>query len=359
VNEDSLILSTYFGERDRAGRRLLADELFDIYGAEAVRASVLLRGAEGFGRLHHMHTDRLLSLSEDLPVVSIAVDARERIEAALERVLAVKRRGLVTLERARLLSGSAADAGPLDGELGAEAKLTVFLGRQERAEGGSAFAAVCELFRRCGFAGATVLLGVDGTLHRQRRRARFFAANADVPAMVVAVGSRAAVDAALTQLRRLLPDPLVTLERVRVCKRDGTLLATPHELPGTDEHGLGLWQKLTVYSSAADDHEGVPLHLEIIRRLRAADAAGATSLRGIWGFHGDHAPHGDRLLRVRRHVPVVTIAIDTPERSERSFAIIDALTVRHGLVTSELVPALAAISEERRRGGLRLARHRA
>jgi PII-like signaling protein len=295
VSEDALILTTYFGERDRAGRRLLADELLDVYGAEAVRASVLLRGAEGFGRLHHMHTDRLLSLSEDLPVVSIAVDRRERIESTLERVLAVKRRGLITLERARLLSDSLQGETPFGDDLDAQAKLTVFLGRRERAAGAAAFAAVCDLLQRHGFAGATVLLGVDGTLHGRRRRARFLAANADVPAIAVAVGPGSVVAGVLADLRGLLPNPLVTLERVRVCKRDGTPLATPHELPGTDEHGLALWQKLTVYSSAADSHDGVPLHLEIIRRLRAAGAAGATSLRGLWGFHGDHPPHGDRL----------------------------------------------------------------
>ena len=84
MNEDCLKLTTYFGERDRTPDGLLADELLDIYGGHRLQASILLRGAEGFGRLHHLHTDRLLSLSEDLPVVSIAVDRRERIEAMLE-----------------------------------------------------------------------------------------------------------------------------------------------------------------------------------------------------------------------------------------------------------------------------------
>ena len=45
---------------------------------------MLLRGIEGFGRLHHLHTDRLLSLSEDLPVVVDRGRRRERIEAMLE-----------------------------------------------------------------------------------------------------------------------------------------------------------------------------------------------------------------------------------------------------------------------------------
>ena len=108
--------------------------------------------------------------------------------------------------------------------------------------------------------------------------------------------------------------------------------------PERDERGLGLWQKLMVYTSQSATHEGRPLNLELIRRLRESDAAGATTLRGIWGFHGAHAPHGDRFLQLRRHVPVVTIVIDTPERIARSFQIVDALTAEHGLVTSESSP---------------------
>jgi PII-like signaling protein len=161
----------------------------------------------------------------------------------------------------------------------------------------------------------------------------------------------------LPELSELLGRPLITLERVRVCKRDGQLLASPHELPGSDEHGLALWQKLTVYTSQAATHDGHPVNLQIIRRLRESDAAGATSIRGIWGFHGEHEPHGDRLLQLRRHVPVVTTVIDTPERIARSFQIIDELTAEHGLVTSEMVPAVTAMSATESRGGLRLAQH--
>ena len=58
--------------------------------------------AFGFGRAHHLHSDRLLTLSESLPAVSVAVDRRERIEQALPEVLELGGQGLVTLERARL-----------------------------------------------------------------------------------------------------------------------------------------------------------------------------------------------------------------------------------------------------------------
>ena len=53
----------------------------------------------------------------------------------------------------------------------------------------------------------------------------------------------------------------------------------------------------------------------------------------------------------------MTITIDTPEAIAHSFAIVDELTSERGLITSEMVPALRAMSESERRGGLRLARH--
>jgi PII-like signaling protein len=337
AGEDCLKLTTYFGERDRTPNGLLADELLDIYGAHELQTSVLLRGAEGFGRKQHARTDRLLTLSEDLPVISVAVDGRERIESVLQSVREIKRGGLITLERARLLSGEIGEV-TLPQELTEAAKLTVYVGRGGRTQGTPPFVAVCDLLHRRGIAGATALLGVDGTRSGRRVRARFFAGNGQVPAMVVAVGSGERIARVLPELGEMLSEPLLTLERVRLCKRDGELLASPHELSGTDEHGMPLWQKLTVYTSHAATHEGRALHMEIVRRLRASGAAGATALRGVWGFHGEHAPHGDRIFQVRRHVPVVTVAIDTPERTARSFQIIDELTREHGLVTSEIIP---------------------
>lgn len=356
MNEDCLKLTTYFGERDRTEQGLLGDELMSIYGSHRLQASVLLRGAEGFGPPHRLRTDRLLSLSEDLPVVSVAVDERHRIESLLELVLRIKRKGLITLERARMLSGEIGSV-KLPEQLAQAAKLTIYVGRQERVSHTPAYLAICELLHRRRIAGATVLLGVDGTRQGTRSRAKLFARNADVPVMIIAVGPGREMAAVMPEIGGMLREPLMTLERVRVCKRDGELIGEPHELPGVDGHGLALWQKLMVYTSHDATHEGCPLHLAIVRRLRESGASGATCLRGIWGFHGEHPPHGDRILQIRRHVPVCTIAIDTPERIAESFRVIDEITAEHGLVTSEMVPAMSALGETERLGGLRLAQH--
>jgi len=356
VSEDALKLTTYFGERSRIKGRLLADELLDIHARREILSSILLRGVQGFGAKHRRRSDRLLTLSEDLPLVCTAVDGRERIEALVDEVSTIGHEGLLTLERARLyrvsdLVGKAALAtdevalAPDKPTLGAgqALKLTVYMGRHERVNGSPAFAAACRTLHDSGVAGATVLLGVDGTRHGKRERARFFALNASVPLMIVSVGDRQQIGVAIDRLREILREPLLTIEGVRVCKRDGVLLDPPHDRSMAAEHGMGIHQKLTVIVSEATRHEKRPVYLELVRRLRAANAAGATSVRGIWGFHGDHLPHGDRLLAIRRHVPVVTEAIDTPERIAALFPIVDELTRERGLITSELVPASSAL----------------
>jgi PII-like signaling protein len=286
--------------------------------------------------------------------VAVAVDARPRIEALLAEVEAVSRHGLITLERARMVTGRTG-AVRLPEQPHEATKLTVYVGRRQRAGGRPAHEAVVALLQRAGVAGATALLGVDGTAHGVRERAGFFARNAEVPMMIVGVGDGDRVAGVLPELSALPATRLMTLERVRVCKRDGRRLTEPRDLPETDPLGLGLWQKLTVYAGEQARHDGGPLHATLIRRLREAGAAGATALRGVWGYHGDHAPHGDRFWSVRRHVPVVTVIVDRPENARRWFRIVDEVTADTGLVTSETVPALRAAGPGLRHGGLRLA----
>ena len=148
----------------------------------------------------------------------------------------------------------------------------------------------------------------------------------------------------------------MTLERVRVCKRDGRRLGAPEPVAGTDPSGLAVWQKLMVYCGEQSRHAQRPLYAEIVRgaarrgrgrRHRAARRSGATT--------ATTRPTATAFWQLRRRVPVVTVIVDTPERIARWFAIVDELTDETGLVTSEQVPALRAAGPGIARGGLRLA----
>lgn len=359
MNEPAIKLTSYFDERERAESRFLADVLFDIYESHGMATSVLLRGVHGFGAPHELHTDRLLSLSESLPAVSVAVDTPERIGTALGDVLSSTASGLITQERARVLRGAHAAVTLSGGQAvisgGQAVKLTVYGGRSIRVSGEAGYVAAVRVLRDAGATAAIVLLAVDGTLHGERRRARFFARNAAVPLVLEAIADQATIDAVLPRLATLIADPVMTVELVQVCRSDGLTVAPPHSVPDVDEDGLPLWQKVTVHAEEQEQIEGRPLYVELVRRLGEAGAAGATVLRGVRGFYG-HREVADRLLRLRRHAPLELIAIDRPEAVRRWWPVVEELTARTGLVTAEVVPALHPVKAHRRLGALRLAR---
>jgi PII-like signaling protein len=332
-------LMIYFGERQRAGERFLADALLSLYERHGIHTSVLLRGADGFGARHHLHTDRLLSSSESLPAVSIAIDTTERIQGALDEVQAlVAGHGLVTLERAILLTEGDIARENLPADPEAPFKFTLYGGRQVRSGGQAGYVSAVRHLSEAGAVGATALLAVDGTLHGERRRARFFARNADVPLMLLTLGSSASIAGALPELVTLLDDPVATIERVQICKAGGVSLSEPLALPDHKPSGPPNWQKLTVHVEEQADHGGHPVHAQLLLRLREAGAAGATVLRGVRGFYAEREPFADRLLSLRRNVPVLVIAIDRPAGVREWWPLVDELTREHGLVTSELVP---------------------
>jgi PII-like signaling protein len=125
-----------------------------------------MRGSEGFGAEHGHRTDRVLTLSEDVPLVSVAVDTPARIDAALRPHRAAVSRARHPRARTRVLTGriAACELPELEHEA---TKLTVYVGRQEHTNGRPAYEAGVDLLHRSGVPGATVLRGVD--FHRPRR----------------------------------------------------------------------------------------------------------------------------------------------------------------------------------------------
>jgi PII-like signaling protein len=92
-----LRLTILVGEDDRWEHRPMYTEIVHRAHAAGLAGASVMRGVEGFGAHSRIHTDRLLSLSEELPMMVVIVDAEERIRAFLPR-LAELRLGLVTLD---------------------------------------------------------------------------------------------------------------------------------------------------------------------------------------------------------------------------------------------------------------------
>ena len=359
---EALKLWVYFGDSQLTGAELTSDALMDCLARRHVTVSALCRGIEGFGLNRRIHTERFPDVSTDLPLVACAVDSRERIEALLDDVDRVVADGLVTLEHARLAAGDELAGVEFPAGPGRAGKLTIYCGRAERAAVARppagrlpAYREAVAILRRHGVAGATALLGVDGTYHGRRQRAAFHSPRRDAPLMIISVGRRETLAAALPDLSQALDRPLVTLEGIAQVKQDGELLEEPPTPTGLDRQGLSIWQTIRVYTRRSAQVNGRALYTELTRRLREAGAAGVTTILGHWGFSRDEPPHGDRFARLTSHAPTYTTYIDRPAKIAEAWPMIDDVTARHGIVTSLLVPAYRERRGERVHGGLRLA----
>ncbi|GHE03304.1 DUF190 domain-containing protein [Streptomyces alanosinicus] len=99
----ALRLTVYIGEDDTWHHKPLFSEIVHRAHAAGLAGASVFRGIEGFGASSRIHTSRLLSLSEDLPVAVVVVDTEERVRAFLPQLDELVGEGLVTLEECEVV----------------------------------------------------------------------------------------------------------------------------------------------------------------------------------------------------------------------------------------------------------------
>jgi len=97
-------LTILIGESDQWHHRPLYTEIVHRAHAAEMAGATVLRGFEGFGASRHVHTTRILSLSEDLPVAIIIVDDAERIATFLPQLDELITEGLVILDDVEVIT---------------------------------------------------------------------------------------------------------------------------------------------------------------------------------------------------------------------------------------------------------------
>jgi PII-like signaling protein len=91
-------LTIFIGESDRYQHHALSTEIVRRAQEAGLAGCSVFNGVEGFGASRHLHTSRLLSFSEDLPVAIVIVDERERIQAFLPQLDELISEGLVMVD---------------------------------------------------------------------------------------------------------------------------------------------------------------------------------------------------------------------------------------------------------------------
>jgi PII-like signaling protein len=100
---DRTLMRIHVGESDRFEGKPLYQAIVNLFRAEGFFGVTVLRGIGGYGGTSVYHTDKILRLSQDLPVVIEVVEYAERIEAIMPRLETMIEGGLITLEKVHVI----------------------------------------------------------------------------------------------------------------------------------------------------------------------------------------------------------------------------------------------------------------
>ena len=103
IPQDGKLLRIFIGEKDKWQGVPLYEAIVMLARKEKMAGATVIKGCMGFGCKSHMHTAKILRLSEDLPIIIEMVDSEEKINQFLPHIDEMVKEGLVTLEKVNVI----------------------------------------------------------------------------------------------------------------------------------------------------------------------------------------------------------------------------------------------------------------
>ncbi len=103
IPAEGKLLRIFIGEADKWEGRPLYEEIVQLARKEKMAGATAIKGFMGFGRKSHLHTTKLLRLSEDLPIIIEMVDSEEKINKFIPHLDRMVKEGLITLEKVNVV----------------------------------------------------------------------------------------------------------------------------------------------------------------------------------------------------------------------------------------------------------------
>ncbi len=103
IPENGVLLRIFIGEDDKYKGKPLYEYIVMEAKKRKMAGATVIRGIMGFGAKSHLHTVKLLRISDDLPMVIEIVDSEERISEFLPFLDEVVNDGLITIEKVKVI----------------------------------------------------------------------------------------------------------------------------------------------------------------------------------------------------------------------------------------------------------------
>src|SRR5712691_11266055 len=199
-----------------------------------VSGATVTKGVAGFGADHHLHTARILEVSENLPIKVEFVEQMPKLDELLPKLLEMVGEGLIEIQDTTILK--AGTAGVRQPELphvalkGKAKLMRIFIGEDDKWRGKPLYDAIVESLRANDIAGVTVYRGISGYgAHRRFHKEKRLSLSSDLPIMLSIIDEESKIQAYLPILEQMVQEGLVVLSDVDVIKYT-------HRLDHSSEH---------------------------------------------------------------------------------------------------------------------------
>ena len=103
IPSNGKLLRIFIGEDDKWNGQPLYESIIQLAKKNGIAGATALKGFMGYGCKSHMHTTKLLRLSEDLPIIIEIIDSEEKINNFIPHLDEMVKEGLVTLENINVI----------------------------------------------------------------------------------------------------------------------------------------------------------------------------------------------------------------------------------------------------------------
>src|SRR6266545_355445 len=103
LSGELVLMRIFIGESDKHGHIPLYEALVELFRKEGFAGATVLRGVAGFGAHSVYHTDKLLRLSMDLPIIVEVVESQQKFDAIMPTIDEMMSGGMITLEKATVI----------------------------------------------------------------------------------------------------------------------------------------------------------------------------------------------------------------------------------------------------------------
>jgi PII-like signaling protein len=200
--------------------------ILDFLFYRGVSGATVIRGIAGFGADHHLHTARILRLTEDLPIKIEFIEETEKVDALLPKLFEMAGTGLIDVQDTEIVKPTGPSKGQPQSQpdrplkIEGKAKLMqIYIGEQDRWKDKPLHRALIESLRANDIAGVTIYEGIAGYgANRRLRKEKVRGFSKDLPIMLAVVDSEEKIRAYLPILDDMIGAGLVVLSDVDIIK---------------------------------------------------------------------------------------------------------------------------------------------